>query len=127
MPITTLPPAPSRANPSTFSALADAFLAALATFATEANALQVDVNYKQVTASAAAVKASLASAAAALSEDIALAAANYKGAWSSLSGAATVPYCVSHNNAYWMLITNIANIADKVPGVATELCSIGGD
>jgi len=57
MAITPLPPAPSRAVPSTFSTLADAFLAALSTFVTEANVLQTDVNSKQVIASAAAVAA----------------------------------------------------------------------
>jgi len=38
-PITALPTAPSRARPSTFATEADAFLAALATFRTETNAL----------------------------------------------------------------------------------------
>ncbi len=57
MAITPLPPAPSRAVPSTFSTLADAFLAALSTFVTEANVLQTDVNSNQVIASAAAVAA----------------------------------------------------------------------
>lgn len=127
MSITALPDIPSRSDPATFSPKADAFLGALPTFRTEANALQTDVNAKQVIASAAAVTAAAASAAAALSEDIALAAANYKGEWSAQSGAAAVPYCVSHNNAYWMLTTNIANIAAKVPGTATEWVSIGGN
>ena len=127
MAITPLPPAPSRAVPSTFSTKADAFLGALPTFVTEANALETNVNAKEAAASLSATRAAASAVSSASSATVALAAANYKGAWSSLSGAATVPYCVSHNNAYWMLITNIANIADKVPGVATEWVSIGGD
>ena len=57
MSITPLPTAPSRSDPNNFSARADAFMTALPTFATEANALQADVTAKQVTASAAAVTA----------------------------------------------------------------------
>lgn len=38
MPISNLPAAPSTSSPSTFATLADAFIAALATFVTEANA-----------------------------------------------------------------------------------------
>ena len=118
MAITPLPPAPSRAVPSTFSTLADAFLGALPTFVTEANALEANVNAKEVITVAASSTASSASA-------VALAAANYKGEWSALSGAATVPYCVSHDNMYWMLTTNIADITAKEPGVASEWISIG--
>ena len=45
MPITPLPtPVPSRADPANFAARGDAFLGALPTFATEANALAVEVN-----------------------------------------------------------------------------------
>lgn len=50
MAITALPTAPTRADPTNFSARSDAFLTALPTFATEANALQADVNAQQVLA-----------------------------------------------------------------------------
>jgi len=50
MAITPLPTPPSRDDPTNFATRADAFLGALPDFATEANALQVDVNAKQVTA-----------------------------------------------------------------------------
>jgi hypothetical protein len=74
MAITPLPTAPSRSDPNNFSARADAFMTALPTFVTEANALQADVTAKQVTASTAevtattqATNASASSAAAAIS------------------------------------------------------------
>jgi len=57
MAITPLPTPPSREDPTNFATRADAFLGALPTFQSEANALQTDVNAKQVTASTAATTA----------------------------------------------------------------------
>jgi hypothetical protein len=120
MAITPLPPAPSRAVPSTFSTKADAFLGALPTFVTEANALETNVNAKEVIAVAAADTASSASA-------VALAAANYKGEWSAQTGAATVPYSVSHLGHFWQLSSNLANVAAKTPGTDAEWVEIEKD
>lgn len=54
MPITSFPPAPSRASPSTFADLADAYLAHLESpFVAEANALETNVNAKEASAVAA--------------------------------------------------------------------------
>lgn len=64
MTITALPTPPSRDDPSNFSARADAFLGALPTFATEANALAVDVNADAADATAAAAAAAAAAGAA---------------------------------------------------------------
>jgi len=58
--ISTLPPAPSTADPTNFAAKGDALLGALATFVSEANALQIDVNAKQLLATAAGVLAQAA-------------------------------------------------------------------
>jgi hypothetical protein len=55
MAITTLPPAPTRADPANFWTRGDALLTALVNlFVPEANALQADVNAKQVAAAASA-------------------------------------------------------------------------
>jgi len=113
MPITPLPTPPSRTSPSTFSALGDAFVAAMPTFATEANALEANVNAKEATVVADEVICTAAAA-------VALAASNYKGPWSSQSGAANVPYAVSHNGSYWQLTTNLADVTAKEPGVDSE-------
>lgn len=56
--ITDLPPVPSRADPSTFSAKSDLFLGALDTFGTELNATKEDVNLSQIEASASKTSAS---------------------------------------------------------------------
>lgn len=57
MAISPLPTPPSREDPSNFATRADAFLGALPTFQSEANALQTDVNTRQTTASTAATTA----------------------------------------------------------------------
>lgn len=65
MPITSFPPAPSRADPNTFADLADAYLGHLENpFVAEANALEANVNAKEASANLAATNA-LASANAA--------------------------------------------------------------
>lgn len=90
MTITALPTPPSRANPTTFSSDADAFLGALPDFATEANALADDVSAKQTTASSAATtattQAGIATAKAAEAEASANTAANTAGASAWVSG-----------------------------------------
>lgn len=64
MAITALPTPPSSSSPSNFDTRADAFLGALPTFVTEANALQTDVNTKQGTATTAATTATTQAATA---------------------------------------------------------------
>lgn len=76
MAITALPLPPQRSDPTNFPARADTFMSALPTFATEANALQVDVNNKQSLAAASQLSASLSESAAAASALAAQAAAS---------------------------------------------------
>lgn len=76
MPITPLPtPVPSRADPSNFAVRGDAFLAALPSFAVEAEAARVEVNTSATNAAA--------SAAAALASENAATAATGVTAWVS--------------------------------------------
>jgi hypothetical protein len=70
MAITPLPTPPSRDDPTNFSARGDAFLGALPDFATEANALAVDVNADAVAAAAAETAATAAAAAAAAAANV---------------------------------------------------------
>lgn len=75
MSITALPTAPSRdMAPSTFITTADAWVASLATFTTEANALQSDVNAKENTATTAASTATTKAAEALSSANTTIAA-----------------------------------------------------
>lgn len=67
MTITALPTPPNRALPGTFADLGDAFLGALPTFATEANALEANVDALEAAAAASAVAAAASASASAAS------------------------------------------------------------
>lgn len=90
MTITALPTPPSRENPATFSPRTDAFLGALPTFATEANALASAVNAAAGTATTqagiATTQAGIATAKAVESSASAEAAAASSGATKWISG-----------------------------------------
>jgi hypothetical protein len=74
--MTPLPTPPSRNDPTNFAARADAFLGALPTFQTEANALEVAVDADAVAAAASAASAASSVTAAQAAEAGAAAAAN---------------------------------------------------
>ena len=97
--ITALPTPPSRADSSTFSTRADAFLGALPAFATEANALATQVNADSITA---------ANASAAASAQV----TNYQGIYSAgttYSKGQTVLY----SSSYW--ISNVNSNLGNTP------------
>lgn len=52
-----------------------------------------------------------------------VATANYKGLWSSLSGALAIPASVYHLGKFWTLTTSLANVSLKVPGTDAEWVS----
>lgn len=82
MPIDPMPIAPSSARPATFTPEMDAFLPAMDTFATQANALAADVLAKQILATAAAIVAQQA-----LDAGLANAAANASAAQAAAAAA----------------------------------------
>lgn len=120
MAITPLPVPPSRNDPANFADRADAFLGQLPTFATEANALASDVSNKQTIASNAADTATDQADIATSAAAAASASANFKGEWSTLSGALNIPAAVSHNGSIWVLKLNLANVASSQPGVSSD-------
>jgi hypothetical protein len=106
--ITALPPAPTRGeDAATFAAKANTFVAALPAYGTESNALGQFVE-EQADIVVAAVPAA----------EAAISAANYKGEWSTLSGALAIPASVSHNNSVWLLTASVADVTAVEPGVA---------
>ena len=123
--ITALPtPVPQRSDPINFAARADLFLAALPTFATETNLVASEVNANASTASSQAGIAVSAANAATDAAAQALAAANFKGEWSTLTGALNKPACVKHNGRFWLLLNNLTNVTTSQPGVSADWTSI---
>ena len=110
-PIAALPAAPDPNDRATFNARAYPWAAAQAVMVTETNAVAENVFNNATEAAALATTASSQVA-------LASAAANYKGLWSSLSGALNMPASVSHNGNYWALNANLANVATATPGVS---------
>ena len=56
----------------------------------------------------------LSTSAASISNSI-ISAANFKGEWSSLTGALTVPSTVYHSGTYWQLLDDIADVTLSEP------------
>ena len=107
MAITPLPPAPEPTDSTAeFNSKAFAFVAALDDFVTETNALAVEVDADAATAAEGAEAA-----------EAALGAANFKGEWSTLTGALAIPASVSHNGSVWVLTQSLADVTSNEPGV----------
>jgi len=127
--ITPLPTAPNPVTqtPDEFDAAASAFVAALGamvteenTFGTQANTVAGEVNTNATTATTKASEASTSAANALSYSAIAAGLANYGGAWSTLTGAKTVPLSVDHLGAFWVLLENVADVTTEVPGTSTK-------
>lgn len=56
--------------------------------------------------------------------DVSASNANFKGLWVDLTGAASIPYSVSHSGRNWQLINNIADVALSEPGVSGDWTEI---
>lgn len=116
---TPLPTPPSTSDPVNFDPRADAFLGGLPTFQTQTNAL-ADATYQnalesQTQAGIATTQASNASASASAAQAV----SNYKGEWSTLSGALNPPATVSHQGRLWYLKQTLANVASQAPALGS--------
>lgn len=118
--IAALPTPPTRDDPDNFAALGDAFLGALPAFATQTNAVASEVNAAKVGVDAQAALVLPAASAA-------LGAANYKGIWSSMSGALAVPSSVYHAGRFWIALEAIASVAAETPGVSSKWAPLVDD
>jgi len=112
--ITPLPPAPLVSDDTpTYNSKAFAWAFALDGFVDEANTQSEEVNAAAATARDAAIAAAASAAAAA-------GAANFKGAWSSLTGALAIPASVSHLSSVWILTQSVADVTVEVPGTSSK-------
>jgi len=125
--ISNLPTPPNRSDsPSDFSNKADSFLGSLPqfqselnTYADEANSLASQVNSDATNAATSASNAQQSESNAQDFADSAAGAANFVGAWDTLTGALTVPSSVSYNGAVWVLTQDIADVTAEEPGVSS--------
>jgi len=69
------------------------------TFATEANQTKTDINN---------------------AEAAALAASNFKKAWSELAGALSMPASVFHDSKFWMLMADLADVTLSEPSASNS-------
>lgn len=105
-------PVPTRDDPpGTFVSRANILVSELPNFVDETNAEIVLINETADTI-ASSLDTVLDAAMSALS------AANFKGAWSSLTGVLAKPASVSHSGAVWLLLVDLANVAASTPGPA---------
>lgn len=114
----TLPAAPLRSlAPADYATVAEAFAAALPAFETAMNAVQTAASGSATAASGSATAASGSAAAAASSASASAGSANYKGEWSTLTGALNIPASCSRNGQLYVLTANLANVTTDTPGV----------
>ena len=119
MPITTLPDAPNRTTGyETFVTKVYPWIRSYVLFTSESNSLATTVNSSE-TVAYSNKPSSLSDANDAATE------ANYNGDWSSLTGAANVPYVVSNEGSLWNLSVDILDITASEPGVTSDWILIG--
>ncbi len=110
-PMTT--PVPTRADKTTFFERADVTMSEWPVVVDEMNAAIDAIN-----STSAAIDADATSAAS--SAAIAAGLADFKGQWSSLSGALAIPAAVEHNGVIYILLSNTSNVALITPGVSSQ-------
>lgn len=124
--LTDLPATPDRAAKGTFNSRVVALFDQLKnTTIAEWRAAMTWMNGAAADAASSAAASALSAAASAGSAvtaqtaaSVALGASNFKGLWSSLSGALNKPACVKHNGRFWLLVNNLANVAASTPSDA---------
>lgn len=121
-----LPTPPSTLDPANFDARGDAFFAALAALQTELNTLKANVYTNSGAAYANAVLTAADVVSTAATQVNVAALANFKGAWSALTGAIAKPASVFHNGAFWALLNNLADVTTSQPGVTADWQVCGG-
>jgi len=101
---------PSRDDPDNFGIAGNYAMAYISSMADEYNAFkeQMNVVSSDITSKYNTITANT----------------NFKGSWSDLTGACTVPASVYHDEKFWMLLSDLADITAKEPGVDTEWTEI---
>lgn len=90
------------------------------------NQRAIDADASATAAAGSASGAAQAKADAELARDAAQNVANFKGAWSSLTGPLNPPASVTHNGQIWSLLYALGNVAASEPGVSADWIVQGG-
>lgn len=122
--VRNLPSAPQRTDPpEDFASKADDFVRELDPFGQDQNELADWMDGRVDDADSAASKAESARDAAKDYRDevedsatLARSNANFKGRWSDLSGSASVPSSVYHDDKYWQLLEDVDDVTEHEPG-----------
>lgn len=80
----------------------------------------LDAQASAAASAGSAVASADSAAAAATARDATFNAANFKGDWSTLTGALAIPASVRHNGRFWLLLANVADVTLAVPGVSAS-------
>lgn len=100
-------------TPSEISTAGDITISELTTIFPQLNIFATQTNSTATTINNDASNASISSATA-------LAASNFKGDWSDLTGYLNVPASVYHDNKYWQLLSDLSDVTIKEPGIDSE-------
>ena len=133
-PIDPLSDVPSRSlAPEAFSDAVDTFFQEFPPLVIQINSagdyiesVGAQVDADKIASAGSASAASGSAIAAASSQALAAASADFKGAWSALTGALNKPASVSHNGSFWALLNNLANVTTSQPGVSADWQFISG-
>lgn len=132
--VTTVPvPVPQRSDRANFAARGDAVLGwmpgGVNGINTNIGYLEDSLDYldQEVAATEANVSASEELLALTTEQaEIAGFTANYKGQWSTLTGALNKPAAVGHGGLFWLLVNNLANVTTSEPGMTNDWERIPG-
>ena len=118
--VPTLPPRPIRGDRLNFPPVADTFVAAMDPWGGAVQAVGQFVEQRANEAEAAQQAAAASAGLAGASADIAAAVAGFAGAWEDLTGPLSMPASVAHDDAFWILIQDVADVTAHEPGVSVS-------
>lgn len=111
-------------NAETAQTAAEAAQTAAETAETNAQTAETNAETAETNAETAQTASEEAQAAAEAAEDSVQIVANFRGPWSTATGAFTVPSSFLHNGGYWQLLQDISDITTKEPGVDADYFSL---
>ncbi|MFK5893232.1 MAG: hypothetical protein QM504_08435 [Pseudomonadota bacterium] len=116
-----MPPYPSRGESSVdYADKADDWTAAFPTASIQINVVSDFCETKASECEVDAIAAAISALDAETSANQASSSANFAGEWSTLTGSLSVPVSVYHNNQYWMLLNNLADVTLSEPSHANS-------